>query len=996
MPAHGSTMDNFNGSVLAEKSVSSNDGVEKMETDTPPSFEQKLAHLTKILGVAEGNTFPALNEESAMIIRVLIDSFNEEAFNDPERLPFVVEDLLERITVDIQPASSKGDSMDVDVANLGPVFKNPYIDEVVNTQGFQVVRYYMNVLDRLYVKSPDLAAFNSDLKVVVEANFLTLFRGFQDATFTKEVRFALLRLLLLDHFSLDLLFRLITVASDPALTDEDCLPEFLNPLLDLLRFCVSCGNLSILDDLMMEKPYVLLKNILNFKLNNHRVAAELLSNRIDFLPKMHTGHRGREISKLSYLGPFLAMGVCDIDCERNVFGGVDRFFPDIEHIPEDEIRFQTYGIYQSRMNTYRSHMRDILHTLLVNAPTRDKTLVFLAAILKYNKKRSQMQANHTKLATDAFMLNVMSVLLSLSEKITLDKVIPSYIFHPACRVDVRDETRLKFDSEELEEYEKTLDLNYDPKFPTECFFLAIHAVELGYNASIESMKRIKRHLSQVQTMVRETEAELKAAQKSGRPSARLEEKLKHQKATHVRIVRTLLCIECTIRCPILMEQTLIFTDKQLAFLINMINPNYQYDYSLPAEVPKMLGMYPELYLESVLEFVVFVMGMNPKILLARKSDLPQQLLVFLCSTHYLRNPFLCAKVIDVVYGICPDVNPGMASMHESLIMTPLAINQLVPSMIKFYSDLETGSDFYEKFNIRRSMQIIFRSLWTIALYRSKICEIALQCKDEFIRFVNMVINDATYLLDESLANLKKIHDIERKMDNEAVWNALNEEERQREQSTLSEAKRSVRSWLVMGDDTMDMFGYLTKDVPQPFYQDPLGDRVASMLNHNLLQLCGPKCTELKVKDDKRRFNWDPRRLLRQIVDIYLHLASEEFATAVGGDERSYTPEQFELAVERVFKVLGTSTGENFRNLGAMARQKYEAKMQMEDDYGDDIPDEYRDPILATLMSDPVKLPSGAIMDRKNILRILLSGEFDPFSRMPCRPDDLVPGMFFVV
>uniref|UniRef100_A0AC35F793 U-box domain-containing protein n=1 Tax=Panagrolaimus sp. PS1159 TaxID=55785 RepID=A0AC35F793_9BILA len=422
----------------------------------------------------------------------------------------------------------------------------------------------------------------------------------------------------------------------------------------------------------------------------------------------------------------------------------------------------------------------------------------------------------------------------------------------------------------------------------------------------------------------------------------------------------------------------------------MINPNFQQNFEIPDEAPKMFQMYPEFYLESVLDFVVYTLQSYPQLLLELHLNLPQQLLMFLCATHYFNNPFLAAKVVEVVYSICPEINPPMYNLWESLVNTSLATVKLVPSMIKFYSDLESGTDFYEKFNIRRSMQVIFRSLWKMPIYRSKIIENANQCNEEFVRFVNMVINDATYLLDESLANLKKIHDVENKMANEAEWNAMNDDARQRETDTLSEATRSVRSWLIMGDDTMDMFGYLTKDVPKPFYLDPLGDRVASMLNHNLSELCGPKCTGLKVRDAVKRFHWDPRRLLEQIVDIYLNLASEEFSTCVANDERSYSPETFKIAQARISSVLPISASERFKNLSEAVKSKYDEKQQRDEDYGDDIPDDFLDPLLNTVMLDPVKLPSGHYMDRKNILRHLLTDQTDPFSRLPCTVADLVP------
>ena len=41
----------------------------------------------------------------------------------------------------------------------------------------------------------------------------------------------------------------------------------------------------------------------------------------------------------------------------------------------------------------------------------------------------------------------------------------------------------------------------------------------------------------------------------------------------------------------------------------------------------------------------------------------------------------------------------------------------------------------------------------------------------FVRFINMLINDATFLLDESLDTLKAIHDTQVAMRDVASWNA---------------------------------------------------------------------------------------------------------------------------------------------------------------------------------------------------------------------------------
>ena len=68
-------------------------------------------------------------------------------------------------------------------------------------------------------------------------------------------------------------------------------------------------------------------------------------------------------------------------------------------------------------------------------------------------------------------------------------------------------------------------------------------------------------------------------------------------------------------------------------------------------------------------------------------------------------------------------------------------------------------------------------LWDIGIYKTKMIECS---KNEtlFVKFVNLLMNDTTYLLDESLAKLTKIRDIEKSMENHAVWMSKPQQERQ--------------------------------------------------------------------------------------------------------------------------------------------------------------------------------------------------------------------------
>lgn len=282
-------------------------------------------------------------------------------------------------------------------------------------------------------------------------------------------------------------------------------------------------------------------------------------------------------------------------------------------------------------------------------------------------------------------------------------------------------------------------------------------------------------------------------------------------------------------------------------------------------------------------------------------------------------------------------------------------------------------------------------MWESPIHRqAMICES--KTGKQFVKFVNMLINDTTFLLDECLEYLKRINETQVLMMNVKEWKESSAEFQQTRQRQLAQDERQCRSYLTLARETVDMFHYLTVDIKEPFLRPELIDRLSSMLNYNLQQLCGPKCNNLKVWNPTK-YGWEPRRLLGQIIDIYLHLSCDQFAGALAADERSFQKHLFEDAASRVVR-LGIRSAvevEKFRALIQIAAEIYVANQQNEDDYAD-APDEFKDPLMDTLMIDPVLLPSGTIMDRSIITRHLLNSSTDPFNRQPLTEDMLQPGI----
>jgi ubiquitin conjugation factor E4 B len=184
----------------------------------------------------------------------------------------------------------------------------------------------------------------------------------------------------------------------------------------------------------------------------------------------------------------------------------------------------------------------------------------------------------------------------------------------------------------------------------------------------------------------------------------------------------------------------------------------------------------------------------------------------------------------------------------------------------------------------------------------------------------------------------------------------------------------------------------TESLSGSFTMPEIVDRVAAMVDYTLDILVGPKSANLKVADAANKFKFNPKVLLGQFIDIYLNLGvSENFIEAVARDGRSYKPANFDAAT-RILTARSIKSAEvlqRWEKLKARFKRAKEIDDQAEEDLGE-IPDEFLDPIMASLMVDPVILPtSRTTVDRSTIRSHLLSDPHDPFNRAPLKIEDVV-------
>ena len=67
------------------------------------------------------------------------------------------------------------------------------------------------------------------------------------------------------------------------------------------------------------------------------------------------------------------------------------------------------------------------------------------------------------------------------------------------------------------------------------------------------------------------------------------------------------------------------------------------------------------------------------------DSLIRLLIVFVCNNKYVTNPYLVAKLVEVMFYFNPSVQPRMEGLHEKLLVHELSREHLAPALMQFYT-----------------------------------------------------------------------------------------------------------------------------------------------------------------------------------------------------------------------------------------------------------------------------------------------------------------------
>ncbi|RYH31359.1 hypothetical protein EON65_02720, partial [archaeon] len=391
------------------------------------------------------------------------------------------------------------------------------------------------------------------------------------------------------------------------------------------------------------------------------------------------------------------------------------------------------------------------------------------------------------------------------------------------------------------------------------------------------------------------------------------------------------------------------------------------------------------------------------------------ILYFLRRPWAMQSPHLRAKLGLVLYNVFLPVTvrgsrdemythlPSMDTPHTNLLSIHLeAQHYLAPALLLLYGDVErTG--YYEKLTNRRSIMIVLKHLWTLPTHRSAFRGIATVDVDtrhleestgagagsssgaaqdggrnSFVRFANGLLNETNALVATTMDKLSEIRKTQLLMQNPTEWGAISEEERNRIKERHESNEMECKGTAGLCLETVDMLNYLTSDevIRTPFLFDEILPRFTSTLLNVLQRIVGTKSLEIKV-DNMESYNFDPRTMLREITQTMSHFCTEpRFWTAVAQDSFFSEGGPLRKAISTVTRLTLVTAAEveQLRSLYESV-QKSRADVVDLNSLVEDAPFDFMDPLLDTLMRDPVRLPtSNTIVDRTTIAQHLLNVE----------------------
>jgi hypothetical protein len=422
-----------------------------------------------------------------------------------------------------------------------------------------------------------------------------------------------------------------------------------------------------------------------------------------------------------------------------------------------------------------------------------------------------------------------------------------------------------------------------------------------------------------------------------------------------------------------------------------------------------VGAIPVYWCENIAEYSITFRRVAPQQL--AKIGVPLEVLVdfmftLMGNSEWLPNPHVRAQYLEFMGMLLPPRNAAAKDDNLSHLLrdNPFLDAHVVMYLVNVFNDCEkTGghNQFYDKFRYRHGFCMVINYLLKRKNRSEEKSHLIQQFEDlslnkveTFIAFINFLINDITYMLDDTLGKVRDIKKYEDEAETEQ-FATLPEEEKNMRRQHYEGAKNFVKNFLFILIEYYHVIVTITTATQKPFMRMEIKEKLITNLNYTINELNGPGSKNINVKN-KKDVGFDPRTIMECVMQVYLNFEGyQEFIEEVARDSRSFSVEVFEKTRDILLNKQ-MITEEDAAKFTSMIQEvkKILDKNQIEDDFIKEIgeiPEEFMDPLLGDIMQDPVLLPtSGNIVERLSITKHLLNDPIDPYNRKPLTKEMLIP------
>ncbi|KAL1612230.1 Ubiquitin conjugation factor E4 [Paraconiothyrium brasiliense] len=760
--------------------------------------------------------------------------------------------------------------------------------------------------------------------------------------------------------------------------DDDSVKDLLVGAIEELSRRLS--KMTMNDD---YRPYML--TMRNFVRYNPLLVAMAQSD--FFLP---TDIEAPHIERISLLGPFFSISPLQGEVALNYFSSPTTRDKGYINNSQRSLRLA--------LQTHQDELFDIANCFIKTKESREKILDWFALTLNKNHKRRAMRADPKLTSSDAFMVNITVVLDRLCEPFMdatfskVDRIDINYL-RRSPRVDIKDETKINADQQESDAFYETK-LEGTNNFITEVFFLTVASHHYGLEAANMKLSELQKELKHLEKQLAQMETERHKYISNAMQLSVFEAHIRRMKDRIEKGHCAVFATQGVLQDDTLQARSMQFMRYVIVWMLRLVSPGTKYPQGtvqlpLAHEQPENFKCLPEYFIEDIGDNFKFITRYMPHIITSTQSEeLMIYCITFLRNSEYIRNPGLKAQLVRILFnGIFPVPGRSKGTLGDALFAHKFATKHLLHALMKFFSECERA---YDKLSIRYEIFQVIKCIWPNPTYRENLATEAQVNLDFFVQFVNLLLNDVTYVLDESFTAFTQIHDLSLELKDPQPEGDANA--RQEKEDKLAAAKDKAKNYMMITNETVAMLKLFTETLSDSFTKKEVVVRLAHMLDYNLALLVGPNKSKLKV-ENMQEYGWDPRAMLADISDVYLNLQEKKtFIDAVATDERSYRAEYWETA-ETILKRFALKSPEQLAEWSQLAEiiRKTKEEIEAEDADLGEIPEEYTDPLMATLMEDPVILPrSRQTVDRTTVRGMLLSDPIDPFNRTPLTIEEVIP------